>query len=307
MGAGSGCSGCSGSSRWQVLWPVGGVGRGCGDEGVEHGEVKHVAEARGRGVALDVFVFCAEDGEGEGEEVKEMAVLLRRAGGIHPAGACAGADGEADGATEALFLGTSRAASAAVEPTGVLAAEGRPAPDAAMPLPAPAPSGASRETRVRATTVTQALPGRVSSTVIKPKGATSSCAPGHTTWPFSAWAMATRTAAGTSSPLPPVRRRMDAAASACRWNGYTAACALVSPRAGCSTSCHPTLTACGSRAAGSSMHPSTCTAGLPASFPAWASAPRKAAHKKRRSQPRTSTTTPSPVTRTPTTRCMCTA
>jgi hypothetical protein len=47
------------------------------------------------------------------------------------------------------------------------------------------------------------------------------------------------------------------------------------------------------------MHPSTSTASLPsASLPLWASAPRKAEHKKRRSLPLTSIITPSPVNHT---------
>jgi hypothetical protein len=79
----------------EVLSRVGGVAGGWGGErgvaGVDVVDV--VGDVGGRDVARNADA-------GEGEEVKEMAVLLRRAGGIHAAGAGAlEAQGGVAGAT----------------------------------------------------------------------------------------------------------------------------------------------------------------------------------------------------------------
>jgi len=185
----------------EVLSRVSGVAGGWGDErgvaGVDVVDV--VGDVGGRDVARNA-------GAGEGEEVKEMAVLLRRAGGIHAAGAGAlETKGGVAGATSSgaatlqfalldvpvtldmcpVTLDTCPAVDtcpAAPEATptaaavafvwGVLEAQRGREAIAPVPLPAAAPSGASRETRVRVTTVTQPLEGSVSSTVMKPKGGT---------------------------------------------------------------------------------------------------------------------------------------
>lgn len=172
------------------------VGGDAGDWGDKRGAVDVdvvdvVGDVGGKDVARNA-------GAGEGEEVKEMAVLLRRAGGIHAAGAGAGAleaQGSVAGATSAgeatlqLALldvpvaldmrpvtpaapAAPTAAAAEFVWEGVLEAQGGREAVAPVPLPAAAPSGASRETRVRVTTVTQPLAGSVSSTVMKPKGGT---------------------------------------------------------------------------------------------------------------------------------------
>ena len=55
--------------------------------------------------------------------------------------------------------------------------------------------------------------------------------------------------------MPAERRRIEAAAPACRWNAYTAASALDLPRDGCPTSCHETLTACAGQLVPRCNHP----------------------------------------------------
>jgi hypothetical protein len=176
-----------------------------------------------------------------------------------------------------------------------------------------------KDMRVRHKTVTGELEGKVSSTVRVPKSGITSWASRHNTWRLRALASATRTAASGSPPNPEQQSRREEAATAERFRACTAPSPTMSA-GGCAAfhsvaldEVHSVRTPGGNRSRGSSTHPSTCTAADGCPPPAPQSWPWPEAHpsssqpapplsrdrklaeqRKRRSEPRTSMTTPSP-------------
>lgn len=275
----------------------------------------------------------AVDGDGDGDALKDMALLGRRAGGIH----AGGVDGSLafDGAgPPATMLPSIVCLSLPLPAPSVPAALTRCtssrdllSPSSLLPrgcsmsgaFPVPRVLAASpadeKDTRVRPSTMTGQFEGCVSSTTNVPTSGIASRASRHNKWRVRASANTTRRAASGSPSNPAQHSRTEEAGTAECFK----ACTAPSPNApvGVRTASRSTALDAdhevrrlgGRRSRGSSTHPSTCTWAIcrapfsplaPKSSPETSSSlsppcdKRLAEQRKTRSESRTSMATPSP-------------